>query len=140
MSDMVVANNSPTPDFPYTVAMVFPSESVNEEIFKNNLSHVYNDLKELVEETDLLKRHKKLLENFKFDSQKKRQLEIIQKAEKRIYEIDDRMSNEISPYVWGVFKNYDGYMHECQNYIKADYLMILRRVDYEQRNNYEFWY
>ena len=70
----------------------------------------------------------------KFDSQKKKQLEVIQKIEKRISEIDDRMSNEISPYVWGVFKNFDGYMYECQNYIKANYLMILRRVDYEQRN------
>ena len=134
MSDMVVANNSPTPDFPYTVTMVFPGELVNEEIFKNNLSHIYDDLKELVEETDLLKRHQKLLENLKFDSQKKKQLEIIQKIEKRISEIDDRMSNEISPYVWGVFKNFDNYMHECKAYIKADYLMILRRVDYEQRN------
>lgn len=128
MNNMIVTNNFPTPEFRYTVTMVFPSELENEEIFKNNLSHVYGDLKELIRTTNLLKRDQEMLKFLKFDSQKNKQLDLIEKNKIKIDEINCRMSNEISPYVWTIFEDVDDYVYECQSYVKADYLMILRRT------------
>ena len=85
--DIAQMDYLPTPDFPYMITILFPYELRNEQIFKDNLSHIFNDLKELIEVQGLLDGDKRALESLKFDSQREKQLKIIQQHEEKISEI-----------------------------------------------------
>ena len=48
IKDIAMMEYIPTYDFPYRVATLFPHELYSEDIFQNNLSHVIDNLKELI--------------------------------------------------------------------------------------------
>lgn len=118
-------DNFPTPEFPYSVTWLFPYELNKEVIFQNNLSHTLNDLKELVEQHELLDVNKQIYERLKFDSQKEKQMKCIKECEKKISEIEGKMNEGISPYYWKAFKDIDSYWSEAGCHIKADYVLAL---------------
>lgn len=105
---------------------MFPSELSREEIFQNNLSHVLNDLKKLIEENQLLKGNRNVLKYLKFDSQREKQLRLIEENKKRISEIENKMNKEISPFYWQIIKDFNGF-YDLKHYIIADYLLVLRQ-------------
>lgn len=121
--DIMIIESFMTPDFPYKVIRLFPDELCEEEIFKNNLSHILDDLKELIRESKSLEGNQRILECLKFDSQKEKQLKLIDENRKRIYEIDDKMNKEISPYTWVIHKDFHGYLFG--KYVQADYVLTL---------------
>ena len=129
MKDMMLMENFPDPGFPYRVAWLFPDELYKEEIFKNNLSHILSDLEEFINETKLLENNKRILEYMKFDSQKEKQLVIVNENRKRISEIEDKMNEGISPYKWRVIKNFSGFL--CNRHVHVDYLLELYKRNYE---------
>lgn len=121
--NMMMMENFMTPEFPYRVIWLFPDELYEEKIFKNNLSHTLNDLKEFIEETKLLENNQRVLECLKFDSQKEKQLKLINENKRRISEIDEKMNKEISPYRWAIIKDFNG--HLFGSYTRADYVLEL---------------
>lgn len=118
-------DNFPTPEFPYSVTWLFPYELNKEEIFKNNLSHTLNDLKEFIEQHELLDGNKRIYERLKFDSQKENQMRCIIECERKISEIERNMNEGISPYYWKVFKDINSYWSEAGRRIKVDYVLAL---------------
>ncbi len=125
IENIAVMDNFPTPEFPHSVTWLFPYELNKEEIFKNNLSHTLNDLKELIEQHELLDENKRIYERLKFDSQKENQMRCIKECEKKISEIESKMNEGISPYYWKMFKDINSYWSEAGRHIKADYVLAL---------------
>lgn len=113
------------PEDIFSVVWIFPYEFNKEEIFRNNIRHTYEDLKELIKEKTFLKSGNEILENLKFDSQKEYQREINKKHERRITEIEEKMNEGISPYKWVIFKNFDEYINKQP--VKADYALIFEK-------------
>lgn len=112
------------PDDMISVVWIFPQELKNEEIFKNNIEHTYNDLKELIKEKAYLKASDEILSVLKFDSQIEHQKEIGRKHKQNITKIKDRMNDGISPYKWVIFEHFDEYINKVS--VKADYALVLK--------------
>ena len=125
IENIAVMDNFPTPEFPYSVTWLFPYELNKEEVFKNNLSHTLNDLKEFIEQHELLDGNKRIYERLKFDSQKEKQMRCNKECEKKISEIENKLNEGISPYYWKIFKDINSYWSEVARCIKADYVLVL---------------
>lgn len=125
IENIAVMDNFPTPEFPHSVTWLFSYELNKEAIFQNNLSHTLNDLKELIEQHELLDRNKRIYERLKFDSQKENQMRCIKECEKKISEIENKLNEGISTYYWKIFKDINSYWSETGCHIKADYVLAL---------------
>lgn len=125
IEDIAIIEDIPTPDFPYRVIRLFPYELYKEDIFQTNLSHVLDDLKELIKEYNLLEANKRVLACLKFDSQKEKQMRLIENNRTAISDIKNKMNCEIAPYYWVILKDFDSYYPDLKRRIKADYLLVL---------------
>lgn len=125
IKDIAMMEYIPTYDFPYRVVTLFPYELYKEEIFQINLSHVIENLKELIKEYDQLEANERVLACLKFDSQKEKQMRLIENNRIAISDIKNKMNCGIAPYYWVMLKDFDSYYPDLKMNIKADYLLVL---------------
>ena len=136
MKDIAIIEYIPTFDFPYRVVILFPYELNKEDIFQTNLSHVIENLKELTKEYKMLEANERVLACLKFDSQKEKQMRLIENNRTAISDIKNKMNCGIAPYYWVVFKDFDRYDPDFKRYIKADYLLALESWGYGKDVDY----
>lgn len=104
---------------------MFPYELNKEDIFQTNLSHVIGNLKELTKEYKMLEANERVLVYLKFDSQKEKQMRLIENNRTAISDIKNKMNCGIAPYYWVILKDFDNYCPDLKRHIKVDYLLAL---------------
>lgn len=106
-----------------SIAVIFPKEFKHKQLFKDNLEHVVQDVKELVKERHQLAAEQELLKRLTFDADRDHQGKVCDDHLKKIMDIQNRMNQEIAPYYWVVSEDIDDNMYGY--HIKCDYMIRL---------------
>ena len=79
MSNFMIMNILPTPEFQYSIIFMYPRELDNEKILKDNIENLLPLFKLYIKEYEMLEGSKQVMKHLKFESQRanKRHLLII---------------------------------------------------------------
>ena len=125
----IIMQNIKTYEIPYDICWIYPLDLCNEEIFKTNLKNTEQLLKNFAQERDKKRVNENILKNLKFDIQKEIPLKLIKKSEEKIFQIKEKINENISPYYWRILEDFKGYFENIDQYIEVDFLLVLVKDD-----------
>lgn len=127
MSNFMIMNILPTPEFQYSIIFMYPRELDNEKILKDNIEKLLPLFKLYIKEYEMLEGSKQVMKHLKFESQRAKQKTFIDDCERVLKELSEKMNNGIAPHFWKFYTHIDTFDYESNIQIKADYVLALEK-------------
>ena len=112
------------------VKYVFPDFLTDNQILKNNIEeHTSQMFVDFFNYTDKLEKKKEELENCIFECEQMNLIKEKNEIEDKINYIKANINEDLFPYFWIVYKDFNSFFPKLNEIIKADYLLVFSQND-----------
>lgn len=126
------------PDEMTSITYCVPEILINNNIIKNNIEeHSLEMFQEYFDLVSELYKYKQKIDDCIFTSEVKYWKDVIEGAEYKKSRLEALINEDIEPYYWAIYKNFNSYVPELDTIIKDDYVLIFSSDNWTNYNKVE---